>query len=163
MAVSEELKSTVGRALGRIPSGLFIVSTVHEGLECAQLASWVQQAGFEPPVLSVSLGNERQAGSLIRARGMFAISILGDADHALMKKYARGVEPGPEAFSGVEILHTPEGLPMLRDALAWLECRLLQTCEFASDHVLLMGRVLAGQLLKDGRPFVHVRGNGFHY
>jgi flavin reductase (DIM6/NTAB) family NADH-FMN oxidoreductase RutF len=127
------------------------------------LASWVQQAGFEPPIVTVALGRQRQANSLIRASGLFAISILGEADHALMRKYARGVGPREDAFAGVSVLRTPQGLPVLGDALAYLECRLLQVCDLAADHELLIGQVLSGTLLNDGRPFVHVRGNGFHY
>ncbi len=122
MAISEQLKSTIGRALGRIPSGLFIVSAMHNGIECAQLASWVQQAAFDPPAISVAIARQRQISTIIRNSGFFAVSILAEGDHALLKKYARGVEPGLDAFANVSVRRSPQGLPILADTLAFLEC-----------------------------------------
>ena len=39
------------RALGRIPSGLFVVTVCRGDVETGMLASWVQQCSFEPPQL----------------------------------------------------------------------------------------------------------------
>jgi flavin reductase (DIM6/NTAB) family NADH-FMN oxidoreductase RutF len=33
----------------------------------------------------------------------------------------------------------------------------------AGDHDLFLGRVLAGELLDEGQPMVHIRKNGLHY
>jgi hypothetical protein len=50
-------KREIGEALGRIPSGVFI-ATAEEGSEkVGMLASWVQQAGFDPPTRSIRTGN----------------------------------------------------------------------------------------------------------
>ena len=53
--VPEHLKATVGRALGRLPSGVFIMSARHGGESIAMMVSWVQQAAFDPPALSVAV------------------------------------------------------------------------------------------------------------
>ena len=39
MPVSEEFKHTVGKAIGRIPSGVFILTAAHEGQTAAMMAS----------------------------------------------------------------------------------------------------------------------------
>jgi flavin reductase (DIM6/NTAB) family NADH-FMN oxidoreductase RutF len=163
MAVSEEIKHTLGRPLGRIPSGLFIVSASHEGKSSAMLGSWVQQAAFDPPAISIAIGKDREVLDLIRSSGRVAVSILGENDSALMKRYARGIKAGEDAFAGVNTLTTPGGIPVLADALGYLEGEVIQTVDFGADHVLLIARVTAGQLLKDAMPFQHTRGNGFHY
>ena len=46
-------------ALGRIPSGLYVVGAVHEGRHLGMLCSFVEQAGFEPPMISIALGTDR--------------------------------------------------------------------------------------------------------
>ena len=57
----------------------------------------------------------------------------------------------------------PGGSTVLADALAYLECRVLTACTFGGDHDLFVAEVTAGELLRDGHSFMHVRGNGFHY
>jgi flavin reductase (DIM6/NTAB) family NADH-FMN oxidoreductase RutF len=159
---SDRKRLHLGKAIGKIPSGVYILTARHEDRRGAILASWVQQAAFEPPAVSVALAKGRPIAESIRASGRFALSILPDDDKTLMKHYARPIEAG-DPFAGVRVIDSPAGLPILADALAWLECRLLSTCDFGGDHELLVGEIIAGELLKEGKPFMHVRGNGFHY
>ena len=163
MAISEQLKQTVGKALGRVPSGVFILTASHAGESNAMMASWVQQAAFDPPAVSVAMARGRATADLIRASNRFALSIIPDGDSSLMKRYARGVKPGEDPFAGVETFNTPAGIPAIKSALAWLECRLMHTCDFGGDHDLLIAEVVAGNILHPGTAFMHQRGSGFHY
>jgi flavin reductase (DIM6/NTAB) family NADH-FMN oxidoreductase RutF len=163
MDISEDLKATVGRALGRIPSGVFVLTAGRGATGVAMLGSWVQQASFAPPAVSVAVAKGRPFAAEVRDRRLFALSIIGETDAALMKKYARGVDPGEDPFAGLNTADTPGGVTYLADALAYLECELLTACDYGGDHELLVARVTAGRLLKDGPSFTHLRGNGFHY
>jgi flavin reductase (DIM6/NTAB) family NADH-FMN oxidoreductase RutF len=166
MHVPDDVKLTIGRALGRIPSGVFILTaTGTDKQPLAMMASWVQQAAFAPPTISVAIAKERPAHAALSARPgeTFALSVLPERDTSLMKKYARGVPPGADAFDGVRITRTANGTIVLADALAYLECRVTQRCEFGADHDLFLAEVVAGQILSDGPSFTHQRGNGFHY
>src|SRR5215210_5720932 len=80
---SEELKQTVGKALGRIPSGVFVLTAAHAGERMAMLASWVQQASFEPPAISIAIAKGRPIGNLIRESSRLAISIVPEHDKSL--------------------------------------------------------------------------------
>jgi flavin reductase (DIM6/NTAB) family NADH-FMN oxidoreductase RutF len=161
--VSDHLKATVGRALGRLPSGVYILTARHEGQSAAMMVSWVQQAAFSPPAVSVAVQKDRPVREMIHAAGAFALAVVGEGDTSLMKKYARGIPPGQDPFEGVDVVQTPAGLPVPAAALAWLECAVLNTCDFGGDHELVMARVTDGALLREGASFTHVRGNGFHY
>ena len=163
MPVSDEFKHTVGKAIGRIPSGVFILTAAHGGETTAMMASWVQQAAFDPPAISVAIAKARDIAQMIRASGKLAISILPDDDTTLMKRYARGIKSGEDAFAGVETLTTPGGIPALKSSLAWLEAQVLQTCDFGGDHELFVAEITAGAVLHPGPAFTHQRGSGFHY
>jgi flavin reductase (DIM6/NTAB) family NADH-FMN oxidoreductase RutF len=163
MPVSDEFKHTVGKAIGRIPSGVFILSAAHNDQATAMMASWVQQAAFDPPAVSVAIAKGRPIGEIIRASGKLALSIVPEGDTSLMKRYARGIKPGEDAFAGVEIITTPGGIPVLAAAIAWIEGDVLATCEFGGDHDLLVVEITAGAVLKPGHAFTHQRGSGFHY
>ena len=161
--ISDQVKQTIGKALGRIPSGVFILTAGKGPTLTAMMASWVQQAAFDPPTVSVAVAKGRPAAAAVRESKLFTLSVLGDKDHALLKKYARGIAPGEDPFAGVATKPTSIDIPVLADALAYLECRLEKECDFGADHDLLIATVTAGQLLREGDSFTHLRGNGFHY
>ena len=161
--VSDHLKNTVGRALGRVPSGVYILTAHHDGQDAAMMVSWVQQASFQPPAVSVAVQKDRPVRQMIHASRSFALAVVGEGDTSLMKKYARGIPPGHDPFEGVEVIRTPGGLTVPAAALAWLECAVQSVCEFEGDHELVVARVTDGALLREGASFTHLRGNGFHY
>jgi flavin reductase (DIM6/NTAB) family NADH-FMN oxidoreductase RutF len=142
---------------------VFILTAAHGGESAAMMASWVQQAGFDPPAVSIAMAKGRPITEMIRASGRLALSIIPEGDSSLMKRYARGVKPGEDPFAGVETIQTPGGIPAMKSALAWLECRLMHTCDFGGDHDLLVAEVIAGNILHPGTAFMHQRGSGFHY
>jgi flavin reductase (DIM6/NTAB) family NADH-FMN oxidoreductase RutF len=163
MAVSDPFKRTAGKAIGRVPSGVFIVTARQGTAASAMMASWVQQAAFDPPAISVAVAKGRPIRDLIDASKVLAVSVIADGDTSLMKKYARGVKPGEDPFAGVETFPTPAGVPALKKAGAWMECRVLQTCDFGADHDLIVAEVTAGEILRPGASFTHLRGSGMHY
>jgi flavin reductase (DIM6/NTAB) family NADH-FMN oxidoreductase RutF len=163
MPVSDHFKHTAGKAIGRIPSGVYILTAAHGGDSTAMMASWVQQAAFDPPAVSIALAKERAIGRLIAESGALALSVLPERDTMLMKRYARGIKLGEDPFAGVDTIPTPAGIPVLKQSLAWLECRVIETCDFGGDHDLIIAEVVAGELLQQGPAFAHQRGSGFHY
>jgi 3-hydroxy-9,10-secoandrosta-1,3,5(10)-triene-9,17-dione monooxygenase reductase component len=161
---SHEKDPVLGRAIGKIPSGVYVLTArAPDGDATAMLASWVQQASFAPLSLSVAMAKDRPAYDIVRRAGAFVLSVLGEHDAPLMKRYARGIKSGEDPFAGVNVNTTPTAQPYLADALAWIECKLTHALEFGADHDILIGRVIAGHTLREGHPFTHVRGSGYHY
>ena len=52
-------------ALGRIPSGIFVLTVGRDNVETGMLASWVQQCSFQPPLLSVAIQPGRDIANLL--------------------------------------------------------------------------------------------------
>jgi flavin reductase (DIM6/NTAB) family NADH-FMN oxidoreductase RutF len=163
--MTEEVKHGIGKALGKVPSGVYILTAVDEnGTAAAMMVSWVQQAAFSPPAVTIALAKDRPIRNLIVSGGAkIALSVLAQGDLALMKKYARGIPEGQDPFDGVAAAKTPGGAVYLAGALTYLECRVIQSCAFGGDHDIYVAEITAGQLLKEEHSFTHVRGNGFHY
>lgn len=160
---TDEQKLPIGKALGRISSGVFVLSATDGTMNAAMLASWVMQAAFDPPCISVAIAKGRPIIEMIRRTSHFALSIVPEGDRTLMKRFARGVKEGEDPFAGIAITRSPGGAPILCDALGWIEATLIDTLDYAADHELLVCRVTAGALLGEGHAFNHQRGNGFHY
>ncbi len=156
-------KDTLGAALGRIPSGLFIV-TVRCGAErTAFLGSWVQQCSFEPPMLSIGVKSGRPADALLSEGALLTVNVLRAGDFSLLKPFAKGVAPGADPYAGVNIEGPHAGAEVLPGALASLDGRVV-TRTVAGDHVLVVAELVAGRVHGEGgEPGVHVRKNGFNY
>jgi flavin reductase (DIM6/NTAB) family NADH-FMN oxidoreductase RutF len=153
----------LGKAIGKIPSGVYILAARHNGSAVAMMVSWAQQAAFAPLSLTVALAKDRPAYPLIRDGRLFSLSVLPQDDTSLMRRYARGVKPGEDPFAGVKVAQTPAGQPYLADAIAWLDCRTTQIVDFGADHDLVIAEITAGAVTRDTPSFTHLRGSGYHY
>jgi len=157
----ERLKP-LAAALGRIPSGLFVITMRRGEEETGLLASWVQQCSFHPPQVSVAIRRERPVCAWLTPEASFTVNILEAGQTDMIVHFGRGIAPGEPAFDGLEVERPDGAPPVLADALAYLECRVA-ACFPAGDHDLYVGRVVAGRMLDDGRPMIHVRKSGLHY
>lgn len=158
----EPALSPIARALGRVPSGLFIVTTASAGLPIGFLGSFVMQMGFEPPTVCVGVGAQRPQLADLRRSGRFALSILDPRSRGLIAPFLRRPSESESPFDGLSLLHSAAGSPVLADALAWVDCRI--TGEHPTgDHVVLFGEVTEGALLREGDPSTHLRKSGLAY
>jgi flavin reductase (DIM6/NTAB) family NADH-FMN oxidoreductase RutF len=157
----EALKGMAG-ALGRVPSGLFILTVRHGAAETGMLASWVQQCSFDPPQVTCAVRRDRAVLQWLEPGVPFGLNVLDEDQTDLLVHFGKGFELGQPAFNGLDV-ERPEGAgPVLLDALAYLDCRVADRHP-AGDHELVIGRVVNGRVLSEGKPMVHVRKNGLRY
>jgi len=153
---------SLAAALGRIASGLFILTARHGDAATGMLASWVQQCSFQPPLVSVAVHREREIGDWLTVGAGFTLNILDDTQTDMIVHFGKGFKADEEAFRGLEITPLEHAGPVLSDALAFLECRTVARHP-AGDHELVIGQVVRGEMLAEGHPMVHIRRNGMHY
>ncbi len=161
--MDDKMRQGVGAALGKIPSGLFILTARHEDHRAGILVSWVQQVCFQPPMVSVAIAKGRAIMPLISESRRFGLCQIADTDQVLQRKFAAGVDGSDDPFLGFELLHTTVlNVPILANALAYLECELTCHMDVEGDHDLFIGSIRAGSSAA-GKPRVHLRENGFKY
>ena len=149
-------------ALGKVVSGVFVVTARRGGSETGMLGSWVQQCSFDPPQITMAVARDRPILEWLTEDAPFTVNILAEGEKQLLKHFSRGFGLGEPAFDGLEIEHRGKGGPVLAAALAYLECRVAGRVP-VGDHDLIIGRVVGGGILHEGRPKTHVRNSGAHY
>lgn len=159
---STPTSKSADQALGRVTSGLYILTLGHGPQATGMLASWVQQCSFDPPSLSIAIGRNRSILGQLALGATVVVNILGEGQKDYVAHFGKGVEPGPSAFAGLPLAHTAAGVPVLTDTLAHLEC-VVESRMPAGDHDLLIARVLGGAVHHDGKPAHHCRKSGAHY
>lgn len=152
------------QALGRVLGSLCVLTARRGALSGAMVASWVSQASFTPPGITVAVAKDRAVEQLLHNGNRFALNVLASGrEKRLMKHFLQPFAPGADRFAGLEITDTPHGQPLLQEALAWLEVQVCQRME-CGDHWLIYGRVEHGALLDEqGRTAVHQRRSGAYY
>lgn len=155
-------------ALGRVVGALCVL-TARKGegdksLSGAMVASWVSQASFSPPGLTVSIAKDRAVETLLQRDDCFAINVLAAGrQNQLMKQFLQPFPPGADRFEGLELETSPAGQPILPEALAWLEAKVQLRME-CGDHWLIYAEVSHGGVLDvEGTTAVHHRRTGANY
>jgi flavin reductase (DIM6/NTAB) family NADH-FMN oxidoreductase RutF len=151
----------IAPALGKISSGLYIVSALHDGQRYGMLASFIEQAGFQPPLISMSLANGRTLSQILDNQPVFGINILGKHNHELVRPFVKPT--GIDAFEGHSLVENPWQLPQMAEAMAFLACKMVNRMP-AGDHTLYLAEVIDGALQHDHeQPMIRIRRNGFDY
>ena len=149
--------------LRQFPYGLYAITVAHGDDGHGMTANWVTQASFQPPMVAVAVENTSKTIAMIRDARHFAINLLHQGQRELAGKLGRSSANTPQKLKGIKTKPTPgAGVPILSDALGWVECRLVATLP-AGDHALVLGEVVdAGLEHPDTQPLT-LREAGFNY
>jgi flavorubredoxin/flavin reductase (DIM6/NTAB) family NADH-FMN oxidoreductase RutF len=163
-AISEAKTDRVEQAVGRLVGSLTIVTTQQGDLSGAMLASWVSQATFNPPGLTIAVAKDRAIESLMHKDGKFVLNILEQGKHIpMMKQFLKPFAPGENRFVGINTDTATNGCPILTDSLAYLECNVQNRME-CGDHWLIYATIDSGKVFNpNGVTAIHHRKSGTHY
>ena len=65
-------------ALRMFSYGVYILTSKFEDNYCAATVTWVSQASFEPPLISVCIKEDSVSYAVVKARGEFLLHLLGE-------------------------------------------------------------------------------------
>lgn len=164
--MNDTQRDTIGAVLGRIPSGLFVVTARGpEGAQTGMLASWVQQASFDPPAVTFAVKRDRYLNAWLTSHPQVVLNLVGETQKRLLGHFGKGFEPQEPAFEGLSTTPAANGLPALSDSLGWLEGTVSAQVD-AGDHMIYVAQISAagaGPQLTAEKPWIHLRKNGFNY
>ena len=144
--------------LGSYPTGVSVITSVGADGERWGLAVGTFSAiSLDPPLVGFMPDKTSTSWRQIEKTGAFCVNILAAAQLDMCRRFAAR---GGDKFEGISHGHSPGGLPLLDDVLAWVECGIEKVIELG-DHVLVVGAVRAMERVSDDGPLVFHRG-GYH-
>jgi len=160
----KSLDADVEKALGRISSGLYIITAKKGEVSSAMVASWVNQASFQPLGVTIAVARDRAIESLMQVGDHFVLNVLEEGNYqGLMKHFLKRFPPGADRFAGVKTQLAQNGSPILQEALAYIECQVASRLEL-SDHWMVYCTVDAGRVSKpEALTAVHHRKVATYY
>ncbi|MCD6450328.1 MAG: flavin reductase [Thermotogaceae bacterium] len=144
------------KALWNISYGLYIVSTRYGNDLNGQIANTVFQVTSEPVKIAISINKKNHTHELIEKSKIFSVTILEkETPINFIGKF--GFKSGREVnkFEGVRYKLGGSGAPIVTEhALASIECEVENAVDVGT-HTLFIGKVINGEIYKDGEPMTY--------
>jgi flavin reductase (DIM6/NTAB) family NADH-FMN oxidoreductase RutF len=130
----------------RLTNGIYVIGVAHGEQRDAFTAAWLTQVSFDPLLVALSINPSHASFPILVAAGAFAVSILGHGQLELARHFGTQSGWAVDKLAGQRWQAAHGGAPVLLDALAYLECRVVGR-HAAGDHELVLGQVVGGRLL----------------
>lgn len=121
----------------------------------------VSSLSAEPPALVFCINQTSSSWPVLLRRRAFAVNVLSSDQQLVADRFSgRGGAKGSARYEGAEWTRLATGTPVLRDALAVLDCEVEQIVELFGSAVVI-GRVVAAEVRPEdtpARPLTYWRG-----
>jgi flavin reductase (DIM6/NTAB) family NADH-FMN oxidoreductase RutF len=149
------------KALRMFTYGLYMVSSAADGDVSAMTSNWITQVSFHPRMLALAVEVDSHSLEVIRKSGVFAVNVYESGQRELAAHFSRLTAKVGNKLAGREYTLGSTGCPLLPEALAAVECRVVFEHP-VGDHVLFVGEVVDAHLNREGEPLT-MKEAGFRY
>jgi len=148
-------------ALRMLPHPVFIVGCTLEDNYHLFVGTWLTQVSFRPPLVGFGCRKESGSHEMIRKSGIFSINILDKSQKELAAAFLKGAAFKGRTVNGFEFTVNGSGAPLLKDAMAVLECRVVQEAE-GGDHRVFIGEIIHAETRRQA-PSLTLEDIGLQY
>ena len=139
--------------LGRFATGVTVVTVASAGEDHGMTVSAFASVSLEPPLIVVCIDKSASIHDLLVSCEHFGVNMLAEDQEAIARRFA---ETGAQRFNGIGYRSGENGVPLLDDVVAWLECRRVSSQD-AGDHTLIVGETSSGGA-NESSPLLYFRG-----
>ncbi|NOV28711.1 flavin reductase family protein [Methylomonas sp. ZR1] len=134
-------------------SGVTVVTTQgRDSQPRGMTATAFSSVSLEPPQILVCLNQATDTGAALLESRRFAVNILNSAQEDVSNQFA-GSTTQEQRFASIAWQAGENGAPILSEALAALECRVVQQVQ-AGSHWVIIGEV-DSVVCREGEPLLY--------
>jgi len=149
------------RALRMLTYGLYVATSREESGPAAGTINWISQSSFTPPLVMAAIKDGSGLRRAIAASRVFAVHIVSKSQKEMAAAFFKGAQPSGNLLNGYRVENGETGVPLLIDAVAWFECRVVNEIT-GGDHIIFVGEVVSAGVRSDEEPLT-LRETGFAY
>ncbi|HTM03954.1 MAG TPA: flavin reductase family protein [Vicinamibacterales bacterium] len=142
----------------RLTTGVYVIAASHAGQSDAFTAAWVMQVSFDPLLVAVSVNPHHATWPLVRDGRRFVVSVLTQGQQEIARRFGTASGRDADKLAGAPMMPAGGG-HAVAGAAAWLECTVHDFAD-AGDHVLVLGRVIGGEVLDRDAPLLRYDETG---
>lgn len=146
-------KTTATAVFERIEREIWIVTSAHAGRRGGLVATFVTPASIvrDLPRVVAGIAKTHETGTLIADSGAFALHLVDETQVDLVWRFGLQSSRNADKFANLPVAAAATGSPILRDSLAWLDCRVEREIDIG-DRVIYLAEVVAAAILRQERP-----------
>lgn len=145
------------RGMRRLALPTAVVTTAHDGVRGGLTVSSLCSVSTDPPRLLVCINTAASAFPLLRASGVLAVNMLAEGQGALCMRFGSSRCSGEARFAEGRWETARTGAPLLTDALASFDCRVVEMHESAT-HAIVIADVVELRTAPDAMPLLYRDG-----
>ena len=138
-------------ALAALTTGIYVLTVRAGDVQHGMSSSWATQVSGAPVLVMAAVDRQHFTHQMILDSGAFALNIVGAQSKHLEDYFYSARSRRPDNLAAFALDTGVTGMPLLRDALASLDCRVVST-HTAGDHTLFVGEVVEAHLRTTDRP-----------
>jgi flavin reductase (DIM6/NTAB) family NADH-FMN oxidoreductase RutF len=135
-----------------LSNGLYVMTSRSGDRYGAATVTWVSQASFRPPLIVAAVRPESNVFACLRQSGVAAIHILGRGQEDLARRFFEPTRADDGRLNGEPFRDGATEAPILRNAPAFVECRVRRILDDLGDHALVVLEVLEAGCGEPVRP-----------
>ena len=135
-------------ALRMIPYGIYVMTAENDGEVAAATVNWVTQTSFSPPLVVVGAKADSGAYTIAKAAGNFTLNMLGKGQQGMAFGFFKPATRDGDTISGEPFTMGGNGAPVLDNAVASVQCKIVEIVE-QGDHHILVGEVVDANVAKE--------------
>src|SRR5690349_5096454 len=141
----DEVERQFRSVMRRLAGGVSIITAGRGDDITGMTVTSLTSLSAAPPRLLVSINRQATSFSMIDRYRLFGVNILGSDQQELAARFSNGKLKGKQRFEGISWFGGSAGVPLLRNALATVECRVEEIIERHS-HGIIVGSLLSFDL-----------------
>lgn len=144
-------EKAISDALKLMPYGFYVLTSHTEDDDNIMVFNWFTQTSFEPQLVAVGLQKTSHTYGLVDQSRVFTVNLFRAEDQDAVKPFTKGRAKNPDKMKGVDFERAPQtACPVLPQAAAYLECRVVDIFETGGDHNLVLGEVINAEMRQPG-------------
>jgi flavin reductase (DIM6/NTAB) family NADH-FMN oxidoreductase RutF len=154
--MSESIDPALFRqVLGHFPTGVAAVTSCDDaGGPVGMTVGSFTSVSLSPPLVAFLPAKQSATSAKIVRNGRFCVNVLGAHQESVSRSFATA---GDRKFDGLDWTPSPDGLPRLDSAVAWIECTV-EAVHDAGDHDIVVGRVTSLEATGPSLPLLFFQG-----
>jgi flavin reductase len=149
-----ELLEPFKRSMRLFASTVAVITTAIEGRRSGLTATAVCSLSMEPPMLLVCVNRESRTHPVIDKAGAFCVNLLAEEHVGLASLFAASDSSAEEKFAAGDWITSENGLPVLRNSMASIECRVRRQID-EGTHTIFVGAVVGVVARPDLGPLLY--------
>jgi 3-hydroxy-9,10-secoandrosta-1,3,5(10)-triene-9,17-dione monooxygenase reductase component len=141
------------QVLGHFPTGVCVVTTIHDGAPAGFAVGSFTSVSLEPPLVLFCASNTSSSLARIQSSGQFCVNVLAEDQEDICRIFASKTD---DKFATIGWHPSANHTPRLDGGLAHIDCDVDQVIA-AGDHTIVIGAVTDLAVHHEGGPLLFFR------